>query len=86
MDLETQERHRVEAVKAAFDSMVAIMQDSKAENVDKIKAAAIIDSFSDTIVKAHLSTQADQTMERTGSKLMRQLDKLSKDHDHDHGE
>ena len=79
MDLESAEEMRKKAVDAAFKALTTIVESKDAKNEDKIAASHVIDDLSDSIIKAHMSIQSNAVMERSTSKIARQLRDLNKD-------
>jgi hypothetical protein len=82
MNFEGLEQMRYETTKQVMEAMAVIAADPKAPIEERLKAAKIVDSMSDSIIKAYLLSQELGAVEKTTGKLSKQLDKLTeKDND-----
>ena len=79
MDLEGAEQKRKEAVDAAFTALIEIVKSKDAKNEDKIAASHVIDDLSDSIIKVHLANTSNAVIERSSSKIAKQLKDLHDD-------
>lgn len=77
MDFEGLENNRAEAIRASLKSMIEILEDKNTTPEQKIAAAKVVDAISDSHIKAYLLSNELGTVEKTGNKLMKQLDKLT---------
>lgn len=77
MNFEGLEQIRYEAITATLDAMKKILADGKSSVEEKIAAGKLVDSISDSHIKAYLLSSELGTVEKTGNKLIKQLDKLT---------
>jgi len=76
MNFEGLETTRVLYINRAFEAMAKIMEDKTAPLEARLAAGKLIDSMSDTIVKAYLLSETTKSNESIQKRMADKLDKL----------
>lgn len=76
MDFEGLETQRAETIQQTFKALMTIVEDKKTDVKDRIEAAKVIDSMSDSLIKAFLMSDHLKNTESTTKGLVKNLDKL----------
>lgn len=79
MNFEALEQLRYETTKKVMESMAEVATDKKQSTEDRIAAAKVVDSMSDSIIKARLLSEQNQTVDKATSDLSKQIKDLEKE-------
>lgn len=76
MDFEGLEQWRAENTKSVMEAMAKIANDENQKTEDRISAAKVVDAMSDSIIKARILSEQNQTLDKTANDLSKQIKEL----------